>query len=624
MPTTPRQGPESLSKEDVDAWLDGYMRYALGKNDIAGAVVTVVKDGQLLTKRGYGYADVASRKPVNPDLTLFRPGSVSKLITWTAVMQQVEQGKINLDADINQYLDFKIKPYRGQPVTMRQLMQHTAGFEEQIKDLIGSDRKGIPEYDELLKRWVPNRIFAPGTTPAYSNYGTSLAGYIVQRTSGENFYDYTDRHIFTPLKMNHSTMRQPLPAAFQPLMATGYKTASGDPLKFEIVGPSPAGSLSSTGTDMARFMIAHLNNGELDGQRILKPETARYMHTAVKLYVPPLDGMALGFFQTNVNGRRVIAHLGDTEGFHTSLHLFLDGNTGLYASFNSGGEEGGVNGVRVALFEQFADRYFPGKPDMNRVPKEQAKKHAEMMAGNWVASRRADSSFLNLTALIGQTKVSVDKDGNLVASGLSLSAAKPKWVETEPFVWHDLNSNQRLAAVVKDGKVQRFSGSIMSAFTVFERPAWYKNSALVMPLLQIAIGILLITAILWPVRHAVRRYHKAEFALTGRELLGYRLSRSAAVAILLVLVGWAALITVMFGELENTGGNLDTLVIIVQLLTFVAFLGGLAIFCWYAWQVWTGKRRWTAKVWSLALVFAGIVVVWVGFAFHMLSIGTNY
>ena len=147
-----------------------------------------------------------------PQRTLFRPGSVSKLVTWTAVMQQVEQGKIDLDADVNRYLDFSIPAYEGQPVTMRQIMTHTAGFEESLKDLIGHDRDAIPPYGEMLKRWIPDRIFAPGTTPAYSNYATSLAGYVVERVSGEPFDDYVERHIFAPLGMRNSSFRQPLPA----------------------------------------------------------------------------------------------------------------------------------------------------------------------------------------------------------------------------------------------------------------------------------------------------------------------------------------------------------------------------------------------------------------------------
>src|SRR5579862_1829222 len=138
-PAAPGAAPAALTADDLNAWLDGYMPYALHTGDIAGAVVAVVKDGQIVTERGFGYSDVEKRAPVDPKLTLFRPGSVSKLFTWTAVMQQVEQGKIDLDADVNQYIDFKIPARDGKPVTMRQLMQHVAGFEEQAKGIMSDD-----------------------------------------------------------------------------------------------------------------------------------------------------------------------------------------------------------------------------------------------------------------------------------------------------------------------------------------------------------------------------------------------------------------------------------------------------------------------------------------------------
>src|SRR5580704_2219786 len=212
----------ALTAEDLNAWLDGYMPYALHTGDIAGAVVAVVKDGQIVTERGYGYADLDKRTPVDPKLTLFRPGSVSKLFTWTAVMQQVEQGKIDLDADINQYLDFKVTGKDGKPITMRNLMQHTAGFEEQARGIISASNN-LPSYDALLKQHVPTRVFEVGSTPAYSNYGASLAGYIVERVAHEPFDAYVEHHIFEPLDMKHSSFRQPLPPELAPLMATGYR-----------------------------------------------------------------------------------------------------------------------------------------------------------------------------------------------------------------------------------------------------------------------------------------------------------------------------------------------------------------------------------------------------------------
>jgi CubicO group peptidase (beta-lactamase class C family) len=228
-PTAPAATGKALTADDVNAWLDGYMPYALATGDLAGAVVVVVKDGQIVTERGFGYADVAAKKPVDPKLTLFRPGSTSKLFTWTAVMQLVEQGKLDLDADVNKYLDadFQVPPRDGKPITLRNIMTHTAGFEEQVKNIITED-PSQPGYVELLKRWMPTRVFDAGTTPAYSNYATSLAGYIVERVSGESFYDYIDKHIFAPLDMAHSTFRQPLPKNLEPDMATGYVLASGE------------------------------------------------------------------------------------------------------------------------------------------------------------------------------------------------------------------------------------------------------------------------------------------------------------------------------------------------------------------------------------------------------------
>ncbi|MBC7991451.1 MAG: beta-lactamase family protein, partial [Luteimonas sp.] len=412
VPTVP-QPPASpqLARADIEAWLDGYMPYAIKTGDIAGAVVVIVKDGQVLAERGYGYADVAKRTPVDPQLTLFRPGSVSKLVTWTAVMQLVEQGKLDLDRDVNTYLDFKIPPRDGKPVTLRNIMTHTGGFEEAVKNIMFYDPAKLASLGDYLKAWTPTRIFAPGTTPAYSNYATALAGYIVERVSGQSFDDYVDRNIFAPLGMDHSSFRQPLPKRLAATMSKGYTLGSGDASKYEIVGPAPAGSLASTGADMARFMITHLEQGELDGKRILQPDTIRTMHDSPLTLLPPLNRMQLGFFETNINDREVIAHLGDTQDFHTSLHLFLAERTGLYVSFNSAGKEGASGSLRTALFEDFADRYFPGKAPASRIPAKQAAEHARMLSGTWSSTRRSDTTFFNLFELLGQLKVGVGPKG---------------------------------------------------------------------------------------------------------------------------------------------------------------------------------------------------------------------
>jgi CubicO group peptidase (beta-lactamase class C family) len=613
-----------LTEADVNAWLDGYLPYALKSGDIAGAVVVVVKDGKVLTERGYGFADVEKRLPVDPALTLFRPGSVSKLFTWTAVMQLVEQGKIDLDADINQYLDFKVPGLGGKPITMRNLMQHTAGFEEQAKGIIAEEPSTLPPYDALLKMWVPKRIFAPGTTPAYSNYGASLAGYIVQRLSGESFDDYTDKHIFAPLDMKHSSFRQPLPKDLVPLMSKGYPLASEEPRPYEIIGPAPAGSLASSGEDMAHFMIAHLQDGEYHGNRILKAETAQTMHNSPLTMLPPLNRMELGFFETNINGQEVIGHLGDTDYFHTSLHLFLKQNVGFYVSFNSPGKDGAVGGLREALFMDFADRYFPAVPPKVGVDAKTSAEHAALMSGTWAVSRGSRSNFLAGIGFIGQTKVAVNAKGELVLPFPGLNGKPRHWIETAPFVWFDENGHDRAAAQVVDGKPVRFSFDMLSPFMVFERVPWYANSAWLMPLFAIGVGALLLTVLVWPFAASVRRRFQAPLALPLAQLKAYRWSRIAALLILAGLGLWLLIFMLIIKDTNNLSSRLDPLIWLAQLFGVIAFIGGLLLMLRNLRAVWGGQRRWPAKLWSIVLVVSAAAVLWVALVCKLLSFGTSY
>ena len=626
LPTVPRPpASPQLTPADVEAWLDGYMPYAIRTGDIAGAVVVVVKDGQVLTQRGYGYADVALRTPVDPQRTLFRPGSVSKLVTWTAVMQLVEQGKLDLDGDVNAYLDFKIPPREGKPVTLRNIMTHTPGFEDVGKHIMFHDAAYLAPLGEYLKAWVPARIFAPGTTPAYSNYATALAGYIVERVSGQGFDDYVESRILAPLGMDHTSFRQPLPPRLAAMMSKGYAAASEEASPYEIVGPAPAGSMASTGADMARFMIAHLQQGELDGKRILRPETVAKMHDSPLTLLPPLNRMELGFFETNINGRQVIAHLGDTQDFHTALHLFLEEEVGFYVSFNSLGKEGAAGSLRTALFEDFADRYLPGRETFGRVPASEAAEHARMMAGTWISSRRAETNFFNLVELLGQLKVGVGAEGELeIPAFTGLNGQPRKWVEVAPFVWKDADGHERIAAKVVDGKVVRFSTDQVSPFVVFDRVAWHKDSAWLSPLLYASLAAMLLTVLLWPVSTLVRRRFGAPLQLARQEMRAHRLVRIAALLTLAAVVGWAALVAAMISDINNLTSAMEPFIWLLEIASLVFFVGGLAVALWHAWIVWRGDRRWQAKLWSVVLVIAAATVLWVGVAFKLISFGTDY
>ena len=612
----------ALTRDDADTWLDGFMPYALARGDVAGAVVVIVKDGEVLTQRGFGYADVASRKPVDPATTLFRPGSVSKLFTWTAVMQQVEAGKIDLDADVNTYLDFKIPPFHGKPITMTNIMTHTPGFEESIRHLISSDPKAVMPLQDYVKKALPARVFAPGSTPAYSNYATALAGYVVQRVSGEEFDAYIDRHIFTPLGMKYATFRQPLPKALVPYMSSGYSTVTEKAKPFELVIPAPAGSLSASGDAMGKFMMAHL----ADGGVLLKPETARMMHDFHAPGVGPLNTMALGFYEQWVNGHRAIAHGGDTEWFHSYLWLFPDADIGLFVSVNSVGKDGAAGAIRSALFHGFADRYLPGDGvPAQRVDDKTARQHAAMMAGHYVSSRGSFTNFMSLFGLLGQAQIVATADGKIAMPALDgLGAGARDWVEVEPFVWYDLGTGERLAATVKDGRVTRVSLDAGSPFMVFEPASAGVNTAWLMPALLVALGLVLLAALAWPVRALVRRHFGAAFALDGSARRAWRLSRIFAWLVLAAVAGWAMLIATFAGDIGSVGGPLDGLITVLRILTPIAAFGLLATAAWHLWLCVSGKRRWTMIVGALLLLFAALVLVWVTLTFNLYGFSMVY
>ena len=623
--TAPQQaGTPALTKQDVDAWLDGFMPYAISKGDIPGAVVVVVKDGQILSARGYGFANVARKTKVDPAITLFRPGSVSKLFTWTAVMQQVEQGKLKLDADVNQYLDFKIPPYEGRPVTLNNIMTHTAGFEEHAKGVLTTEEKTNRPFDVLLKRSIPKRVYAPGSTPAYSNYATALAAYIVQRVSGQPFNTYIERNIFQPLGMQHSTFRQPLPANLKPLMSEGYVSGKDEPYGYEFVGPAPAGSLSSTGEDMGKFMIAHLQKGEYQGKRILQPQTAQLMHSALNVPIPGLNGMAHGFYQTNVNGLPVIAHGGDTIAFHSDLHLFLNKGVGLFMSVNSAGKEGAAGGLRTELFEEFADRYFPAPADTRKLPKDQAKAYAEKLVGNYASSRRSHGTFLSLTDLIGQAKVSLDKDGNPIVSGFDTLGGQPqRWIAVAPNLWRAAQGHDLLGARI-DGDKVRISNNELAPIIVWDKMPWYRSSSVLMPLVYAALAVLAVTVLLWPTRALVRRKYATKLPFEGRQLWTYRASRIAALAIILAIVGWAAAVSAMFADFNKLNGSLDPVLTILSLFSIIAFVGGFAVMAWYVYTAWKSGWRWTAKAWSVVLLLAAAALLYIALVYNLLNLSTNY
>ena len=533
-------------------------------------------------------------------------------------MQQVEAGKIDLDADINTYLDFKIPSRNGQSVTMRQIMKHLAGFEETAKDLI-TYTSVTPSLEGVLKAYVPPRMFDAGTTPAYSNYATALAGYVVERVSGQSFDDYIEQKIFAPLEMHTSSFRQPLPKNFVANMSLGYKT-SDEPLKgYEIVSVAPAGSLASTGEDMGKFMIAHLQDGRYRDKQILKPETALMMHTAVTQSYPNLNGIALGFYEQNINGHRVIAHAGDTVGFHSDLLLFMDDNIGLYVSTNARGKDGLGQSLRQTLFEGFADRYLPAKetPE-SKVDPATAKAHAAMIAGAYIPTRRVDSTFVSLASLLSQFKITANPDGTIKAG---LIAKPTNFIEVAPFFWKEVGGHERISAIVKDDQVVMVGFNSIGFAIGLVPPGFWRAASWQMPVLGGALTLLTLTVLLWPVATFVRWRYKQPFPLVGRRAKAYRLVRIGAVTVLVAIVSWG----VLFSLVINTSGDyIEWLIHLAQAITFVGMVGGFSTAIFNLIVVSKEPTRWFHKLFAILLLAAFAALLWAAFFYHLIGVSANY
>ena len=627
-PPAPRQvGPPAaarpLTADDAEAWLDGYMFAAMQRAGIPGGVAVIVKDGKPLLEKGYGLADEALAKPVDPKRTLFRVGSVSKLFTWTAVMQLVERGEINLDADVNTYLDFKIAPFQGRPVTMRNLMTHTAGFEDVHRGVATDDPTRIAALGDALERDMPERVYPPGTTPAYSNYAAALAGYIVQRVSGEPFDAYIARHIFAPLGMRRSTFDEPLPAALQADMAKGYAKRGAPASPYELVVWKPAGSLATTADDMSRFMIAQLQGGG----PILSPATVRRMQNTLLTLVPPLNGMELGFYEKSVGGRRIIGHDGDTVLFHSMVALYPGQDVGLFAAFNSPGAEGASYQVRQQLLEGFTDRYFPSaEPPDGAIPLSEARAHARMFAGAYLNSRASHSTFLAALGLLGGMRVIPRADGAISLSTVKApDGALARFREIQPFVWREIGGHDRVAAIVRSGRIARLSFDEVSPIMVFDAAPVWRSPAVLAPAAGLAAALLLGLVVFWPIRVGVRRYAGRPFPYSGARAAADRALHLTATLALAAILGWVWLFLKIS---QPTGIYLlakSAFVIgLVEVSTLIGFVGfmlaagvNLAVVC-------TRPATWLSRSAGFLLLLAASVLLYVGFIYNLVKISSRF
>jgi CubicO group peptidase (beta-lactamase class C family) len=611
-------GQHALEASDLESFFDGIVPLQLERSDVAGASVMVMQNGQVLLRKGYGYADLKSKKPVDPTATIFRLASISKLFTWVSVMQLVEQGKLDLDTDVNRYLDFQIRPAFSQPVTLRILMTHTGGFEEVIRDVIVTDPKQAVTLRDFLIRNQPQRLFAPGTIPAYSNYGVGIAGYVVQRVSGQPFEQYVEQHIFLPLKMEHSTFYQPPPTLLRRLPSEGYPTdTEKPPIGFEIFNPVPAGGVSSTAADMGRFGQSLLNGGELDGDRILKPETLQAMWTPQFRSNGQMPPLCMGFYETWRNGLHWIGHEGDLVAFHSLFMLEPANKLMLFISYNSAG---GGDKTRPEIINMFTDRYFPGQAKQSFVSL--PRNELTAIEGAYRPTRREDSTRLKLFSLFQQRVARVDKMGVLHLSNLKDLRDHPiKWKPIGRDLWQEMDGQQRVFAIRdQTNRIVRLAYDFPGVQA--QRVPWYERKR---PILTAVVGALLVllAVILAPVVRQARRMFLGHRPMPSPQPGTQWLPRTTQLAALVWVILFAALgtglITLGGDDAMPPTSAWDKYFVLMNFVTVFAL--GLSLFVIFsAMRTWGRvKLRQITRVKYAVVAIACVYLSWFALHWHLLG-----
>lgn len=614
---TPAHDPANRAEQE--AFFDGILLTQLESEHVAGATVAVVADGEIVFAKGYGFADYDERKPVDPETSMFRIGSVSKLLTWTAVMQLVEQGKLDLDADINEYLEgtqVKIPETFAEPITLKHLLTHSPGFEDLVIGLFGKTAADLSPLEELLSEQVPRRVRKPGEVASYSNHGTALAGLIVERVSGVPWAEYIEQKILEPLGMANTLVRQPAADDLPEAMSKGYKYKGGrfEEEDFEYVPAAPAGSASSSAVDMARFMLAHLQNGRYASQRILEESTARQMRERLFEHDSRLDAMCYGFWETNHNGQRILHHGGDTILFHSLLAFIPEAGVGFFISYNTDTGTG-----RDALLKAYLDRFFPLAEKPRIDPPVGFEERADRYTGTYKMIRHDYSSLAKLQALVAVLEVTADEDDTLVVSGM-LGSSGSHYAEVDDLLFQKVDGQAQLAfREDESGRITHLFLGDLPAIAL-QRVAWYESPKLHLPLLAGCALIFLSAALGWPFVLLVTRGRLiAGNPSSFMSLLSTWLAWIGCIVYLVFLGGIGFMVSDPNQIVYGLSPELEMLLLLPQVCVGIAALVFLcAMLSW-------GKRYWrfSGRVHYLLVALAGVGFAWFLYCWNLLRFGAQ-
>lgn len=536
--------------QEVEAFIDSQLAELMREYHILGAVFLMVKDGEVFFTKGYGFADLEKRKPVIPDKTLFRVASISKLFAATAAMQLYEKGLIDLDDDVNKHLTlFKIDNTFPEPVTIANLLTHTAGFDERIIAKETLDESKVIPLGPYLAENMPPRYAPPGDQYCYSNHGMSLAGYVVEIISGIPFAQYVDENILQTLGMEHSSFLRTPSLASDIAVGYSFRDGSYNRIPYHYLFDAPAGELNATATDMARFMIAHLQNGRYGDVQILEEETAREMHKRQFGHHPQLPGTGYGFFEIFENNQRLIGHIGGLYGHGSLLFLLPEHNLGIFLAYNASGEMGKPDLIPI-FGSRFLDHYYPLGGDTSPIRSmNNSGDDLNRFAGSYLVNRYSRHTIMKIEAFFAQYRVE-RSDANTLTIHYPLNFKQSsKWVQVEPLLFQRADGDGFVAFTEDEsGRItQMFIDAIPIQYTTKLR--WHQENSFQLAIAGGCALLFLSACVAWPIGSIVSRVRRKPHAGTPGSGVPRLLAGSASAMNLAFLAGFALIMPNAMGAL---------------------------------------------------------------------------
>jgi len=500
-PAQSARPPARLQSAALEKLLDPVVAKALDQAGTPGAVVAIVQNGEVVLCQGYGFANNERKTPVDPQRTLFYLASITKTFTATAVMQQVEQGKLRLDADVNTYLTrFKIPATFPQPVTLHHLLTHTAGYDDKNIGYVARTAAEARPLAEYLATDMPPRVRPPGQMTAYSNHGFGLAGHLVETVSGEPYSSYVEQHILHPLGMTHSTAQVPPPADLLADFATGYQwsRATNAPAAQALGARNlpPAGTVSASGADMARYLIAQLQGGKIGEARILQEESARAMQREQFTHHPALPGIGYAFYHWRYGHLELLEHGGAYLGYSAQMTLIPGQNMGIFVATN-----GSSASVANAIVTAFLESNFPQSAEpvaRLQSPSAEFTRHLPDLNGAYHLTRYSRATLEKIAIWDGQIRVTASPDGAVTLA--SRNRAVQKYFEVAPLVF--ANEKGETLAFVTDsaGRISHLAMSIPVFHfpAAFEKLPWWEDLRVQLPVAFSCLAVFAATLTVWP------------------------------------------------------------------------------------------------------------------------------